>query len=61
MLRFKNLSLLFSQKDDPVVEKIYDSTEEGKKVARNKGDKFFAAFRRVEDPFSSKTGTEDMT
>ena len=35
------------QVDDPVVPKVYDSTEEGKKVARNKGDKFLAVFRRV--------------
>ncbi|ORZ39538.1 guanine-N(7)--methyltransferase [Catenaria anguillulae PL171] len=35
-------------KADPVVPYIYDSTEEGKKVARNQGDKFFAAFRRIE-------------
>jgi len=35
---------------DPVVEKLA-LTEEGKKVARNKGDIFTAIFRRIEDPF----------
>lgn len=33
---------------DPIVEKLYDSSEEGKKVTRNKGDKFLAVFRRIE-------------
>lgn len=36
---------------DPVVEKLYESTEEGKKVTRNKGDKFLAVFRRIADPY----------
>ncbi|XP_018324836.1 tRNA (guanine-N(7)-)-methyltransferase [Agrilus planipennis] len=36
---------------DPIVEKLYDSSEEGKKVTRTQGDKFLAVFRRVEDPF----------
>lgn len=35
---------------DVVVDKLYNSTEEGKKVERNKGDKFLAVFRRIEDP-----------
>ncbi|KDN39011.1 hypothetical protein K437DRAFT_259213 [Tilletiaria anomala UBC 951] len=35
---------------DPCVPIIRDSTEEGKKVARNGGRKFFAAFKRREDP-----------
>lgn len=34
-------------KNDRIVELITTSTEESKKVARNKGDKFYAAFRRV--------------
>ncbi|XP_019620612.1 PREDICTED: tRNA (guanine-N(7)-)-methyltransferase-like isoform X1 [Branchiostoma belcheri] len=37
-------------KEDPVVEKLYESTEEGQKVTRNKGDKFLAIFRRIKDP-----------
>ena len=37
-------------KNDPCVALIRDSTEEGKKVARNGGPKFFAAFRRLPDP-----------
>lgn len=32
---------------DPVVEKLYETSEEGKKVTRNKGDKFVAVFRRI--------------
>lgn len=39
------------QAADPVVEKLYESTEEGKKVTRNKGDKFLAVFKRIADPF----------
>nr|CAG4652102.1 EOG090X0BSB [Triops cancriformis] len=35
---------------DPVVEKLFESTEEGKKVARNKGNTFLAVFRRIADP-----------
>ena len=35
---------------DPCVKVVYGSTEEGKKVARNGGDKWFAAFRRKEEP-----------
>ncbi len=38
---------------DAVVDKLYDSTEEGHKVSRNKGDKFPAVFRRVPDPHTS--------
>ncbi|KAJ3375623.1 tRNA (guanine-N(7)-)-methyltransferase [Allomyces arbusculus] len=33
---------------DPVVPYVYSSTEEGKKVERNKGDKFLALYRRIE-------------
>ncbi|XP_014209127.1 tRNA (guanine-N(7)-)-methyltransferase [Copidosoma floridanum] len=35
---------------DPIIEKLYESTEEGQKVTRNKGDKFLAVFRRISDP-----------
>jgi tRNA (guanine-N7-)-methyltransferase len=35
---------------DPVIEKLYDSSEEGQKVTRNNGNKFLAVFRRVTDP-----------
>jgi len=38
-------------KEDKVVEKLFESTEEGQKVSRNKGDKFLAVFRRVADPY----------
>jgi tRNA (guanine-N7-)-methyltransferase len=47
-----------SQKElelDPVAAMIRDSTEEGKKVSRNKGDKWEAVFRRIEDPFSEQS------
>lgn len=33
--------------DDPCVDAVTYSTEEGRKVERNAGDKFFAAFRRI--------------
>lgn len=36
---------------DPVVEKLYQSTEEGQKVTRNKGIKLVAVFRRIRDPY----------
>lgn len=36
--------------DDPCVKAVYTATEEGKKVERNRGDKWFAAFRRKSDP-----------
>lgn len=36
--------------DDPCLEASRISTEEGKKVERNKGDKWVACFRRREDP-----------
>lgn len=34
--------------DDPCVAAMLEVTEEGKKVARNKGDKHFAVYERVE-------------
>ena len=39
---------------DPVVPKLFDSTEEGQKVTRNGGQKFVALFRRIEDKFFIK-------
>jgi len=36
--------------DDPCLEAARVSTEEGKKVERNNGDKWVACFRRREDP-----------
>lgn len=33
---------------DVIVEKLYESSEEGLKVTRNKGDKFVAIYRRLE-------------
>ncbi|KAI2621992.1 putative methyltransferase [Hypomontagnella submonticulosa] len=38
------------QNVDPCVEVMRTETEEGKKVERNKGQKFIALFRRLEDP-----------
>ncbi|CAG9862010.1 unnamed protein product [Phyllotreta striolata] len=35
--------------EDPVVDKLYSSTEEGQKVTRNNGDKFLAVFKRIAD------------
>ncbi|XP_059057142.1 tRNA (guanine-N(7)-)-methyltransferase [Achroia grisella] len=40
---------------DPIVEKLYDSTEEGQKVTRNRGDKFLAVFRRISDNLRENT------
>lgn len=34
-------------KDDPCVPCVMEDTEEGKKVARNKGDKYLACFVRL--------------
>lgn len=39
-----------SLKDDPCVSAVYTATEEGKKVERNRGDKWFSAFERLQDP-----------
>lgn len=36
--------------NDPCVEAVYTATEEGKKVERNRGDKWFSAFQRLPDP-----------
>ncbi|KAL6434477.1 hypothetical protein ACFW04_006103 [Cataglyphis niger] len=36
---------------DPIVEKLYESTEEGQKVSRNKGNKFLAIFKRIADTY----------
>ena len=38
------------QRDDECVRVMMTETEEGKKVERNKGHKFVALFRRLEDP-----------
>lgn len=32
----------------PIVDAVYTSTEEGKKVERNKGEKWLACFKRIE-------------
>lgn len=37
-------------KADPVVEMLYESTEEGQKVTRNEGEKWPAVFRRLPNP-----------
>ncbi|KAI0259860.1 putative methyltransferase [Gloeopeniophorella convolvens] len=34
----------------PILDAVWNSTEEGKKVERNKGDKWLACFRRIQDP-----------
>ncbi|KAK7099083.1 tRNA (guanine-N(7)-)-methyltransferase B-like [Littorina saxatilis] len=38
---------------DVVVKQLYESTEEGKKVTRNSGQKWLAVFQRIEDPLVS--------
>ena len=35
---------------DPVIPLLSDSSEEGKKVTRNNGQKYLAVFRRIKDP-----------
>lgn len=40
--------------EDAVVDKLFDSTEEGKKVTRNGGNKFIAVYIRVDDPFNNQ-------
>jgi len=45
--------------NDPVFEAVCNSTEEGKKVERNKGDKWPAVFRRRPDPLRSMLGIPD--
>ncbi|XP_030757211.1 tRNA (guanine-N(7)-)-methyltransferase [Sitophilus oryzae] len=42
-------------KDDPIIEKLYSSTEEGQKVTRNNGDKFLAVFKKISDPYFNNT------
>ena len=49
------------QEEDPTVGKLYDSTEEGKKVTRNSGDKYCAVFRRIEDSLLTKHAPSDTT
>lgn len=44
---------------DPVVPKLFASSEEGKKVDRNMGRKYLACFRRVADPFVHKESLSD--
>lgn len=41
------------ESSDPVVLKLFDSTEEGKKVTRCGGDKYIAVYERISDPFES--------
>lgn len=43
---FKRLNEEETQKDE-LYNKLPDSSEEGKKVTRNKGDKFIAIHRRI--------------
>lgn len=46
---FERLSKEWEAEDECVKQMLVE-TEEGKKVARNKGDKFVACFRRLPDP-----------
>lgn len=41
---------LRSEGKGPILDAVYTSTEEGKKVARNGGEKWLACFRRIEVP-----------
>ena len=40
--------LLRADGKGPILDAVYMSTEEGKKVERNKGEKFLACFRKIE-------------
>ena len=46
---FERVSLE-DQEADPCVTVMRSETEEGKKVERNKGEKYVALFRRLDDP-----------
>nr|CAG4638681.1 EOG090X0BSB [Cyclestheria hislopi] len=41
--------------NDIIVPKLFESSEEGQKVSRNKGDKFLAVFRRIRDPYQEQS------
>lgn len=49
------VQLFFFQASDPIIEKLYASSEEGQKVTRNNGDKFLAVFKRISDPYDNQT------
>ncbi|KAK2703147.1 hypothetical protein QYM36_018344 [Artemia franciscana] len=44
---------------DGVVKQLFESSEEGQKVTRNKGNKYLAVFRRVSDPCDSVLMDQD--
>lgn len=48
---FYSITLFFYKAQDPVVEKLYESTEEGQKVTRNSGVKLVVVFRRIQDSY----------
>lgn len=48
-------TIIFFQASDPIIEKLYASSEEGQKVTRNNGDKFLAVFKRIADPYDNQT------
>ncbi|XP_068629946.1 tRNA (guanine-N(7)-)-methyltransferase [Battus philenor] len=43
-------------KSDIIVDKLYESTEEGQKVTRNNGDKYLAVFKRIPDGYKVENG-----
>ena len=48
---FYSITLFLYKAQDLVVEKLYESTEEGQKVTRNSGVKLVAVFRRIQDSY----------
>jgi len=46
-LTLKNTKIHMQQEKDNVIPHVREGTEEGKKVARNKGQKYLAVHRRV--------------
>lgn len=55
------VNFIYKKMEDPVVEKLYQSTEEGQKVTRNKGIKLVAVFRRIQDPYMITTERDSDT
>jgi tRNA (guanine-N7-)-methyltransferase len=46
--------------NDPCIHAMYTETEEGKKVARNGGKKYFAVYRRIGDDEIEKSGSRRL-
>jgi len=49
LFEFVNEAALRAEGKGPIIDAVYTSTEEGKKVERNGGQKWLACFRRIQD------------